>query len=161
MEVWFFTYSLMALLIILSFMQPNQQRLLISFSFSFAAIFHAFVSEYMTDTMYYFSDGVFVSVVLAGIVLFSKPNKFTDQMVMACVASILLNVYGWMIYENYWKADSYNIAFYILYMIVAFIFLQKEGAEDHDKLGSRNSWFRLPYYKHGTNCRKIYQEAQK
>jgi hypothetical protein len=118
------------------------------------------VSEYMTDTMYYFSDGVFVSLVLAGIVIFSKPNKFTDMMVMACAASILLNVYGWIIYEFYWKADSYNIAFYILYMIVAFIFLQKEGVQDETK-STGSGWLRVPYYKYSRLYRKIYQEAHK
>jgi hypothetical protein len=159
MEVWFFSYSMMALLCGLSFFQPTRQRLIICFAFCFEFWIHAALSDYISDdVVYYLSGGIFTCIVLAGIVMFAKPNKFTDQMVMACVASILLNVYGWMIYENYWKADSYNIAFYILYMIVAFIFLQKEGAKDENR---NSGWLRLPYHKYFGFNREIHQEAEK
>jgi hypothetical protein len=155
----------MALLLGMSFRQPTRQRLIICLSFCVEFWVHAIASEYMTDMNYYLSGGIFTSFVLIGIILFAKPNKFTDMMFAACLTSIFINIYGGLLYKNYWNGRSYDmafqaydIAFYILYMIVAIIFMQKRGAEDH---GSRYSRIGVSYFKQFVSCFQVPEKEER
>jgi hypothetical protein len=124
----------MALLCGISFYQPTWQRVIICAAFCSEFWLHAWLDHmgFLNNVNYYFSGGVFTSLVLAGIVFFAKRTRFTDDMAKACFASILLNAYGWLIYDISWPAYSYELAFLVLYLIIASIFVQKEGVEDED-----------------------------
>jgi hypothetical protein len=92
--------------------------------------------------------------VLAGVCLFAKPTKFIDLMVSSLVAAITINYYGAMIYIYGLSPVSYNMAFSILYFIIACIFFTKERDNEMSKLGGLCVPYRKCYSFFCSLCEK-------
>ena len=146
------------LIIALCFMamfQPTKQRFLVALAFSLSCAVHSIVSENLSDVLYYLSAGIADVVIVFVICLFARPDRFTDQMIIVCVFSLLLNLYGLIIYENYFSATSYNAAFYALYVAAMSVFLKKDKGNGN----KRARWLRLPYRLCDNFCHPLYKKA--
>lgn len=109
--------------------------------------------------LYYFSAGVFDLIILAFVCIYASASRFTDSMVGICLASLFLNFYGWVIYEQYMEPTSYNIAFHFLYIFTAYILLERDWKNDNCYI----DWmalFRLPSRKFSRPCNSLHKEAK-
>lgn len=149
-------YFLMALLCFLSFRQMTKQRLFIALAFSLSCVGHAIKSERLSDVLYYLSAGAIDLIIFMAICVFARVTRFTDFMLFVCGSSLLLNLYGLIIYENFYPPTSYNNAFSVLYVITGFIFLEKDEGDGD----SGFYWFRLPYLRRYNFSNLLYKEAQ-
>lgn len=134
---------LILLLCYLASIQQSRQRLAISLMFSLSCLVHFLESDNLTDLLYYLTAGMVDCVLIFIICFFARPTIFTDLMVLVCAGSLLLNVYGWIIYELFLAPISYDVAFSFLYLIVVFVFLKKDTHNDKNRVGG----VLLPYRK--------------
>lgn len=146
---------LMLLLCILALCQPTKQRFLIAITFSLSCVVHLIVSESFPDVLYYLSAGAFDLVMIFIMCLFSKPTRFTDWMILICITSLFLNLYGLVIYGNHYSSASYEAAFLVLYAVSIGVFVKKDKGNGDKSF----DWFWLPYLKRNCFCNSLHKKA--
>jgi hypothetical protein len=112
-----------------------------------------------SDVLYYVSAGVFDGVALTILCVFARPSKFTDNLVYICIASLLINFYGLVIYELGWIETSYNVSARVLYIIAAFVLLKRDRKNDAILCGRVPFFYRLADKCNGSH-NKIREEAK-
>lgn len=155
------TGYLIAGMLIVSLFQPTKQRLVIAVFFSLACIGHAIVSENLASVLYwlpdraviyilkrkaflcYFTAGAVDLLAIVGVLIFATPTRFTDCFIMACLAFLLVNTGGWIIYDLGLDPAPYDVALAVMYVGVSAILLAKEGGDGRKIFGL----VRLPCYK--------------
>jgi hypothetical protein len=153
------TEQLIILSCILSLLQPTKERIAIGVTFSFACVVHLLLCDEFTGFFYYLSAAFFDFVVLAFICSYAKHSRFTDNMIYLCFVSILLNVYGWTIYELYLDPISYNLAFQGLYIAAIYILIKRDRENESD-LSNRSFVFCLLGHKLRAICGALPQEER-
>ena len=156
--LYFISCVAMGWLCAITLLQPSWQRFFICFAFCADCVGHAALDRHLSDVNYYVSGIALTVVVLGFIAMFSKQDRFTDMMMIACLSSIALNVIGYFSYKHQLGfGGSYEVLFAIFYVSAIGIFLSEERGDSGDNSRSRH-W--LPYRKRGTVCHSLYKEAQ-
>jgi len=146
---------LIAAICLIAVLQPTDNRSEIAILYALSLAIQDAVFGDASGDIYFFTDAAAGSIVLAAICVYSKPSRFTDNMVILIVASILINCYGYIAYELYWPATGYEAAFHTIYLIAVFILTRAEADETRD---SHIFW--LPYYKIGDCSMYLHREER-
>ena len=156
--LYFISCVAMGWLCIITLLQPSWQRFLICLAFCADCVGHAALDRHLSDVNYYVSGIALTVVVLGLIAMFSRQDRFTDLMAMACLFSIFLNVAGYFSYKHQLGfGGSYEVLFAIFYVSVIGIFLSEERGDSGDISRSRH---RMPYRKRAIVCCSLYKKAQ-
>lgn len=141
---------------VLSLLQKNKSHKLAAGVFSLSCAVHlVFFNDIESDTLYYLSDGICNVIALVILCFICKPFKFTDNIIYACIASLLLNFYGLTIYGIGIGPMSYNMTFYALYSYVIFL-MTRNIWNGHNVLAR----FRLSYSECDPGCYPLHKEAK-
>ena len=144
---------------ILAIFQPTRERFLIAWLYALACSIHNYFLGDISGVFYYLSAGAFDFIVLAIICVFIRPNWFSNCIIGISIMSLILNFYGWIIYELYLPPTSYNIAFNALYLLAILVFLWKDSAHDTGK-NKRWAVLRLPNFKFNNACHPLHKETR-
>lgn len=144
---------------ILATFQPTRERFLIAWLYALACSTHNYFLGDISGVFYYLSAGAFDFIVLAIICIYAKPKWFSNQIIGISTISLILNFYGWIIYELYLPPTSYNIAFNTLYLYAILILLWKDSAHD---FGTNKRWafLRLSHFKFNNACHPLHKKAE-
>lgn len=119
-----------------------------------ALIFHVVDSVYPSypDHLYYIVPAIIDLVILVVISRQSQINAMSMMLVLACIASMVLNFTGWVLYELYFAPTIHNALssfFYAAVLILIAIRSQRNGVHTahgydsklwgHNQLRSENS----------------------
>ena len=141
------------------FTQSNAGRTLAACIFGGATIFYGSVSGGLAGAEYYVGAAM---VDLAIIVLLSgiyPAPRLVERLQAVCVASILLNFVGWMLWFFYVSPSAYDSAFIGLYIYAVYALLKKDR-DDVMGGGTVHSWFaRFRGDPRARNCRTVKNEG--
>jgi len=119
--------------------QPSAPRLFSGVLFSVASMSLILMDSILTDYMLYMASAlasVLVMILLSASVLVSSVVLTLHKI---CLAAILLNFGGYLIYELGFTYLAYNLSFTLLYIITILTLIKKDGRSDARGFGS-NSW---------------------
>ena len=153
------TTALIVIACVVALFQPSRERFCIAVAYSVTCAIHLFLCDDLTGVLYYLSAGVFDLIVLLFICLRARPARFADIMVSVCAGSLVLNFYGWVIYEQYMEPISYNTASHVLYVFAIYVLLRRDWENDICYL----DWLdiiRLPNRKRDRACHPLHKEAE-
>lgn len=131
-------------LTVVAFIQPNAPRFFAAVLFVSITLTHEIFLSHLDGLMYYGSAAL---LDLAIIVLTSGINP-VPRMVLSlhrvCIASIVLNLAGWVLWFFYFPPLLYDLAFVTLYAWALWIFTKRDRADVGGyTLGSWASCFRF------------------
>lgn len=120
------TYLIYALIVV-AFIQPNAPRLFAAVLFMAVITLHEFLLSDLDGLQYYGSAALFDLLI---IILTSGINP-VPKMVLSlhriCIASILVNLLGWVLWFFYFPPLVYDAAFACLYAWTLIIFIIRDG----------------------------------
>lgn len=129
---------LIVILCILSLTQPTWQRTRIAVLYSgLCAVFMA-IEPRLGDMMYYVLPAFFDLAVIIYIFNRANQNRFTDMMIAVSSLSLLVNFFGWILYDRGMEPDLFIQVFHVVYFLAIYTLLGKEKADesnDTDWLG--------------------------
>ena len=149
---------LLLVILFLAFLQPTKHRMLAATTYGGLCAIHNVFSITLEGGAYYISAGFFDLVILAVLCSYGAINKLTDDLISICIASLVINAYGWLIWFNYLPPVSYNIASMALYLIAILVLTQKETS--HGQFHQRHTIVRAIYNKGVAFCRSLQEEAR-
>lgn len=119
------TYLFYALLIV-AFIQPNAPRLFAAVSFVTITLLHEILLSDLDGLQYYGSAALFD----LGIIIITSGINPVPKMVLSlhkiCIASILVNLLGWVIWFFYFPPFLYDLAFVGVYAWALYIFIKRD-----------------------------------
>jgi hypothetical protein len=134
-------------LFFVAFLQPSAPRFFAAVTFVSITLFHEFaLSDW--DGLAYYSSAAFFALAIIGITSGINPiPKMVINLHKICLASILLNFFGWFLWFFYFPPLLYNLAYIILYAGALFIMLDRRGDDVGDfALDSWRSCIRFDTY---------------
>lgn len=135
------TYLTICLCVLVT-LQPGGGRRAAASLYAAMCLVHELTHIYTPGALYYILNGGLTSIVLAYLCRYGRCSQFTDNMIYVCIASILLNFYGLVIYQLYMDPASYNLAFHGVYILAILILLKKDREHGLD-ICDRLSIFRV------------------
>lgn len=102
----------------------------VALTLALACSSHKVLCDGLDGVWYYLSAGVFDVLVIGIIAVFIRPSTMAKSILWICMASLLLNFYGWLIWFLYLSPETYNMAFTILYCLAILFLLRKDSAKD-------------------------------
>jgi len=82
---------------------------------------------------YCLSAGVCDVLVIYLICSYSQTSRLADTLIFISLMSIVLNLYGWLLWYYYLPVESYNTSIAALYLIAIISLLWKERAHDNNR----------------------------
>lgn len=131
--------ALIFVIFFVCWVQPSAPRMLAALSFSVVSIALVFIDSYLTDYQAYLVPGiaaVFIMILVSAAAQLSSVAMSINQI---CLASIVLNCAGYIIYESGSSPIVYNISFTLLYLLTIIALLKKDGRSDAAGFG-RDTW---------------------
>lgn len=129
-----------------SVIQPNRQRLCVGLVFASTAVLSDLLLSPVGGFLYYIASS---TAALAIIILTSSIRPITKLAVnlqKICLASIVLNFFGWVMWMLYMPPVMYNSLFIALYVCALLTLITRNKSDVGEyKLDSRNSRFRSNY----------------
>lgn len=108
------TNLLIYIIVILAVIQPSKKRLYPALVFAILTLSHLYFSRDMDGFAYYFSAVLTDLLIMALIV--RSDSILTLHLMVVSITSILLNTFGWVLWEFYFPPMMYDTAFIILYL---------------------------------------------
>ena len=140
------TTALLALIAIASVIQPNRQRLFAGLVYSGLLIVNELLLFNETGLTYYAGSAL---LDLAAIIIISHAAKVSSMAVnlqKICLASIILNFFGWVMWMLYMPPVMYNSLFIALYVCALLTLITRNKSDVGEyKLDNRNFGFRTNY----------------
>ena len=99
-----------------SAMQPNRPRFFAGLVFSGAAVFSDHLLSSTGGYIYYIASSVFALAIIILISFIRPITKLAVSLQKICLASILLNFLGWVMWMLYMPPVMYNSLFVALYI---------------------------------------------
>lgn len=125
-------------LVVVAFIQPTAPRLFAAVSFTAIIALHEFLLSDLDGLQYYGSAALFDLLI---IILTSGINP-VPKMVLSlhkiCIASILVNLLGWVLWFFYFPPLVYDAAFVCLYAWTLIVFIKRD--KTHVGGYSMDSW---------------------
>lgn len=133
------TFLIYALLVV-AFIQPNAPRFFAAVSFVSIIALHEFLLSDLDGLQYYGSAALLdllIIVVTSGI---NPVPKMVLSLHKLCIASILANALGWVIWFFYFPPLVYDAAFVLIYTWALIILIKRDGL--HGMVGgyTMGSW---------------------
>lgn len=98
--------------------------------FAFCTAAHCLLSTGLDGWLYYLSAG-FTDVVIIGLLATThRVSGTTGGLILVSICSVVLNIYGQVLWISYLPADSYNNAFTLLYALSVLIIIRGDDAGD-------------------------------
>ena len=137
---------LVALIALASVMQPNSQRLFVGLAYSVLLIASDLLLSNSMGLLYYYGSAVFD---VATIIIISRVAKVSSMVLTIqkiCLVSILLNFFGWVMWELYMPPVMYNSLFIALYVYALLTLVRRSSIDVGEyTLGYRWFGFRTNY----------------
>ena len=105
-----------------------------SLIFASLMVIHDLVSVSLDGWLYYLSAGAESLLIICIMSLFVKPSNLTNNIMYLSFASIVLNLYGFIIWALYLPPTSYDMGFIVLYAISIYVLLRGNG----ERIGRNN-----------------------
>jgi hypothetical protein len=121
----YLTYALLLLVLV----QPSIGRAYVAGVFALFTAVHNLFMYPLDGIAYYASDAVFYLFVIAATGLLTDVTRFTIQLHRICIAAIILDALGWVVWMLYLPPDVYNVAFMALYAIAIVVFIRRDEAD--------------------------------
>ena len=131
--------GLIFLIFIICLLQPSAPRLFAGVIFSVVSMGLIFADSMLNDYMAYSVPAlaaVLIMILLSASMLVSKVVLSLHRI---CLASIILNGAGYLIYESGASAIAYNASFFLLYAWTIKVLLKRDGRLDVTGYGA-DSW---------------------
>ena len=131
--------GLIFIIFIISAFQPSAPRLFAGIIFSVISIALVLVGPYLNDYLTYAvpaMSAVLVMILLSASMVVSKVVLSLHRI---CLASIVLNAGGYLLYESGESFLAYNAAFFLLYVWTIKVLLKRDGRLDATGFGV-DSW---------------------
>ena len=90
--------------------------------FTIPSLLFYFVADYVEQLHYLFGAAVDILIIM-GLTRIPKPTRLVAFIAIACVASILINLIGWIMYMMYIDPIYYEMAGVVLYAVIIFLSL--------------------------------------
>ena len=113
----------------LVFVQPSVDRLFVAAMFGGLTLVHGTYLSGLEGLAYYVSAAVFDLTIVALIAAWPVATRLAVDLQRISVASIVLNMAGYVSWLVYWPHHAYDAAFYALYSVAIFVLLRGEPAD--------------------------------
>lgn len=143
-------YILTAILVVVAVLQPTEERLAIGGLFAVLSAVHFIVMLNAEGLLYYGSAALCDLIVILASVRIKHASRTIIAIQHICIASIVLNCVGWVMWMTYMPPHAYNASFIALYAWAIVTLIRKDDANARDdKLDSRPSIIRFNHHKGG------------
>lgn len=138
------TTALLVLIAIMAFIQPNAPRMYAALLFVGLTIFHELFFSHLYGILYYGS----AALLDLGIIMLASGISPIPRMVITlnriCLASIVVNFAGWVIWSSYLPPMAYDLAFVVIYLWALITLIKRDGSDVRDfSVGGWSSCFRF------------------
>ncbi len=120
----------------LSLIQPTWQRTRIAGLYSGLCLSFMLIEPQLSDMLYYVLPTYFDLLVVIYIYKRANQTRFTDMMIAISALSLLVNFFGWVLYDRGMEPDSFIQAFHVVYFLAIYTLLGKDQADE----SSDNNW---------------------
>jgi len=124
------------IILLIALVQPSEERRFSALLFSCLSLVHYFVFYDFDGLAYYGSAALFDLMVI----LFTVKLRITSTMICdlhnICIASILLNGIGWVMWMLYMPPYAYNASFVALYVFAVITLIKPDSKNGSDKVGN-------------------------
>lgn len=131
--------GLVFLIMMLSLLQRSAPRLFSALIFSVVSTVLIFIDAALSDYMLYMVSALASVLVMIGLSASVLVSSIVLTLHKICLAAILLNFGGYLIYELGYSYLAYNLSFTILYIITILTLIKKDGRSDARGFGY-TSW---------------------
>lgn len=152
---------LILLIFVAVLLQPNATRFYAAFLFAGATITHDLALSHLDGFAYYASAALFDLGIIALTSGISPIPRMVISLQRICLASILLNFAGWLMWLLYFSPVLYDTMFTLIYSWALIIMLVRNNTDVGSY--SRSSWhscFRFDRFKRHTNHSENSSKAQ-
>ena len=142
----------------LVFIQPTWQRARIAGLYSGLCLFFMVIEPELGDMHYYVLPAYFDLLVIIYIFKRANQTRFTDMMITVSALSLLVNFFGWVLYDRGMEPDSFIQVFHVVYFLAIYTFLGKDKADE----SNADNWMGILPLPNtpGTNIfRPLYKKA--
>lgn len=108
--------------------QPTMPRLFAAVLFMAVVLLHEVLLSGLTGLQYYGSAALFDLLIIALTGGVRPVTALVLRLHMVCIASILINLMGWVLWFFYYPPLAYDAAFACLYAWTLLVFTMREGA---------------------------------
>ena len=127
--------------------QPTAARRKVASVFIAATLLHCVIGEYIAGGAYYISAAVLDSAIITITANFKETSQITRDIHRICLASIVLNASGWVMYMLYISPVSYNLFFIFLYLWAIMVLMKRNKRYAGDiTMDAWAYYFRLSSY---------------
>ena len=138
--------TLVVLIALASVIQPNSQRLFAGLAYSVPLVASDLLLSNETGLLYYYGSAVFDVATIIIISRVAKASSMALTIQKICLASIVLNFFGWVMWMLYMPPVMYNSLFIALYVCALLTLITRNKSDVGEyKLDSRSSRFRPNY----------------
>lgn len=120
---------IMLALVVVSAFQPTREREYAAFLFTGFAVCHYVLMYDVDGWLYYFS----AAALDAAVVFFTLRLKIISPVIESihsiCYISIMMNFFGWLLWQLYLPPDAYNSAFLLIYAWAIMNLLRRETGD--------------------------------
>ena len=121
---------LIIVLCVLVLIQPTWQRTRIAGLYSGLCLGFMVIEPQLNNMLYYVLPACFDLLVIIYIFKRANQTKFTDMMITVSALSLLVNFFGWVLYDRGMEPDSFIQVFHVVYFLAIYTFLGKEKADE-------------------------------
>lgn len=116
----------------LALLQPNAHRMAVAGIFAAFTFTHNMFMFTFEGLAYYGTDAIFYLIVILAIASLPKASSFAVSIQKICLAAVVLDYFGWLIWMLYIPPTIYNAAFMVLYAYTIMILLKGEREDVGD-----------------------------
>lgn len=148
-------YAILGSLILVSIVQKDKPNRLLACFYSMSILLHDLIFGGINHSMYYISASLFDALIILMILLYFAGQSISIGLLYVCVASIIINFVGSVLWLTGFSPIIYNNLFIIIYC-VAIMVLIREGVDGGNiAFNSSNSAF----YRASCPCPGSYMET--
>ena len=122
---------LIIILCFLALFQPTWQRARIAGLYSGLCLFFMVIEPQLkSDMLYYVLPAYFDLMVIIYIFKRANQTRFTDMMIAVSALSLLVNFFGWILYDRGMEPDLFIQVFHGVYFLAIYTFFGKDKADE-------------------------------
>lgn len=124
--------------IVVAFIQPSAPRLYAAVLFTAVILLHEFLLSDLEGLQYYGSAALFDLLIIGLTSGINPVPRMVLSLHRTCIASILVNSVGWVLWFFYFPPLAYDATFVLLYAWTLITFIKRDG--DHVGDYTLDSW---------------------
>lgn len=120
--------ALLGAVVVFSVCQPNPERLFAGVCFSTITLAHEAILSDLPGVFYYLSAALAdLLIIMATSAVYPVP-KMVIRLQKVCVASIVVNLFGWIVWFAYLPPWPYELAFVFVYAAAVITLVRQDGS---------------------------------